>query len=437
MPVALWILAYLMLVLGPLFALLLPPAQPGLGFLWDLAMALGFSGLGMMGVQFLLTARFKKATAPFGIDIIYYFHRYLGVIAFALVAAHAGLVLIDNPALFAFFNPARAPGYMTAGILSALAMVVLVAASLGRKRFHIPYDGWRVTHAMLAAGATALAAVHIQGVQYYLATPWKAGLWHFSIAVWLGVMVFVRLVRPWQLARHPYVVREVREERGDAWTLVLDPDGHDGFSFAPGQFSWLTLGASPFGMTEHPFSMSAPDTGRGRIELTIKALGDFTRTIGTTRLGTRAYVDGPYGAFSPARHPAPGYVLIAGGIGIAPMMSMLRALADAGDTRPVWLFYAYRRWERMTFREALDGLTSRMRLTVINVLEEPPAEWTGEQGRITDSVLGRHLPADGTERSRLHYFLCGPQAMTDAMERTLHEMGIPRTQVHSELFDMV
>ena len=190
-------------------------------------------------------------------------------------------------------------------------------------------------------------------------------------------------------------------------------------------------------MTEHPFSMSAPDTGRGRIELTVKALGDFTRTVGSTRPGARAFVDGPYGAFCPSRHQAPGYVLIAGGIGIAPMMSMLRAMAEHGDTRPVWLFYAYRRWERMTFCETLDALTTRMRLSIVHVLEEPPDGWTGESGRITRELLERHLPTGATNRGELHYFLCGPQAMTDAMERVLHEMAVPRTHVHSELFDMV
>ena len=68
---AFWIAAYLAAVIAPLFALLAGPTPAGGGFWWDFAMALGFAGLAMMGVQFFLTARFKRATAPFGIDLIY------------------------------------------------------------------------------------------------------------------------------------------------------------------------------------------------------------------------------------------------------------------------------------------------------------------------------------------------------------------------------
>jgi predicted ferric reductase len=68
--------------------LLIGPLPPGAGLWWDFSMALGFAAMAMMSMQFALTARFRRATAPFGIDIIYYFHRYVGVIAFGLLLAH-------------------------------------------------------------------------------------------------------------------------------------------------------------------------------------------------------------------------------------------------------------------------------------------------------------------------------------------------------------
>lgn len=78
--VTFWICIYLVLVLAPLFILTLREMPSGSGFWWDLSMALGFSAMAMMGVQFLLTSRFWRASAPFGIDTIYYFHRYLALI---------------------------------------------------------------------------------------------------------------------------------------------------------------------------------------------------------------------------------------------------------------------------------------------------------------------------------------------------------------------
>jgi predicted ferric reductase len=107
-------------------------------------------------------------------------------------------------------------------------------------------------------------------------------------------------------------------------------------------------------MKEHPFSMSSPPCADSKLEFTIKELGDFTRTIGQIEPGETAYVDGPYGAFSIDRYRAPGFVFIGGGIGLPPLMSMMRALAERGDRRPHLLLTANSRWERITFRVAVS-----------------------------------------------------------------------------------
>ncbi len=389
----------------------------------------------MLGVQFFLTARFRRATAPYGIDIIYYFHRYLGIVALVIILAHPGLLWAANPAIISLFNPLTAPWHITAGTLSLLAVAGLTAASLLRRRLAIEYDRWRVGHSLLAIAAVGLGLLHIQGVGYYVASPEKRALWTAIGASLLAVLGYVRLIRPWMLRREPYRVVAIEPERGDAWTVTLEAVGHGGLRFQPGQFAWLTLRSSPFAMKEHPFSFSSsPVRSDGRLAFTIKELGNFTRTMKDLVPGEPGYVDGPYGAFSIDRHPAPGYVFIAGGIGIAPIVSMLRALADREDQRPVLLLYAYRRWERMTFREAIQELSGRLALRVVHVLEEPPADWLGERGWITREVLERHLPSD---RSEPQYFICGPEKMTQAMEKLLFDLGAPLRRVHSELFDLV
>ena len=306
-------------------------------------------------------------------------------------------------------------------------------SSWWRRRLGLHYDAWRRWHSALAIAALGLALAHIGGVGHYVAAPWKRALWTGIGLSWLGVIVYVRVGRPWRMLRRPYDVIDVRPERGDAWTVVVRPRGHQGFRYHPGQFAWLTLRASPFAMREHPFSISSGPVASGQLEFTIKELGDFTGTIKTVRSGETAFVDGPYGAFTIDRHRAPGYVFIAGGIGIAPLMGMLRALADRGDTRPVILFYAYRRWERLTFREAIETLRSQITLHVVYVLGEPPEHWEGETGLLEPGVLSRHLPSD---RRSFHYFICGPEAMTQAVERALYGLGVPLRQMHTELFDM-
>jgi predicted ferric reductase len=230
-------------------------------------------------------------------------------------------------------------------------------------------------------------------------------------------------------------VAEVRPERGQVWTLALQPQSGSRLRFSPGQFAWLTLSASPFAMREHPFSIASSAERGERLELSIKALGDFTSTIKDMNVGEAAWIDAPYGTFSIDDYPAaPGYAFVAGGIGVAPVMSMLRTLADRGDRRPLVLFYGNRVWDRVAFREELDALTTRLNLAVVHVLLEPPADWTGERGFISEEVLMRHLPP---ERHRLHCFLCGPTPMTTSVEHSLAALGVPAAQVHSEIFDWV
>ncbi len=433
--VLLWLGIYVAAVTLPLFALLAGSTGAGRGWAWDFAMALGYAGLAMLGVQFALTARFRRATAPFGIDIIYYFHRYLALLALALVLAHYLILRWHNPAALGAADPRSAPGYMSAGRL-ALALFVLVSVlALARRGLRLEYDRWRVLHAALATAALALALWHLAGSGRYLDSAWKQALWAVYGAFWIGLIAYVRVFRPWRVSRSPWRVGRVRPERGRVWTLELEPPLGQSLRFSPGQFAWLTLRASPFAMKEHPFSIaSSAERGPG-IELSIKALGDFSSGIKDIAVGETAWLDAPYGTFGIDRHPdAPGFVFIAGGIGLAPLLSMLRTLADRHDRRPLWLFYGNRAWERVAFREELERLAQALDLRVVHVLLEPPPGWAGEQGYITTDLLARHLPARRTE---FEYLMCGPTPMTVSVEHSLAALSVPVRQVHSEIFDWV
>ena len=426
---------YLVLVLVPLAVVLtgrVPPSQAG--FWWAASMAAGFAGLSMMGAQAALTGRFRRVAALCPTDRIYLFHRYAGIAAALVVLAHPVILVVDEPERLIYLNPFEMPAYIVAGQAAVVALVLLMATSLWRRGLHMPYEAWRIAHDALALVAVVLTVVHIDGVRYYLGHPLKYAAWLGAAAVWIGCVLFARVVRPWQVWRRPYRVTAVQRERGDAWTVSVAPDGHAGLTFRAGQFAWLTIGRSPFTLSDHPFSFSSsPGRTDGQLEFTIKELGDFTRTVGRIQPGTRAFVDGPYGGFTIDLHEAPGYVFIAGGIGIAPLLSMLRALDDRGDTRSHLLLHAGSCSERLTCREAVDGLATRLTLTVVPVLTDAEAGWTGERGYVTEALLDRHVPED---RSARHYFVCGPPAMIRAVRGHLVALGVPTTRIHSELFDL-
>lgn len=430
-----WVSLYLTLVLAPLAVLMIGEVPPGSGFWWDFSKALGFAGMAMMGVQFVLTARFRRASAPFGIDIIYYFHRYLAILAFAIIALHFLILRIGYVEALGTMNPLKAPWYLTAGRAALAMFALLIISSLWRKPLRIHYDEWRMLHIGLAVTAFLLALAHIEGVGYYIEAPAKRWLWTGYTLFWLLLIVYIRLIKPWRMRGKPYRVAEVRQERGGSWTLALEPDGHEGMQFQPGQFAWLTLRESPWHVKEHPFSFSSSAVRQDRLEFTIKEVGDFTRTIKQTQVGETAYLDGPYGVFSVDRYPdAPGFVFIAGGVGATPIVSMLRTLADRHERRPQWFVYGNNRWEEVIFREELETLKERLNLRLVHVLKEPPSDWQGESGYVTPELLRKVLPADAR---RYEYFLCAPKPMSDAVQQGLRALRVPLGRVHFELFDLV
>lgn len=431
---AAWIAAYIIFAAFPLLVLLTGNMPKGGGFWWDFAMALGFGGLAIMGLQSALTARFRRATAPFGVDIIYYFHRWVAVGALALLVAHYVILRGRYGSALGPTNPLEAAWHMTAGRAALLLFAVLIVSSLWRKNLRLEYDRWRIAHAVMAVAAVTLAITHVWGAGHYTRAAWKGALWSGYSLLWVLVVAYVRVLRPWSLWRTPYRVEAVRQERGRAWTVTVAPQGHAGLRFSPGQFAWLTLRASPFRAKEHPFSFSGSAADPPKLEFTIKELGDFTRTIRDVRVGERAYVDGPHGVFTTDYYAhASAFVFIAGGVGIAPLMSMLRTLADRADRRPARLIYGNRRWSDVIFREEIEALRERLDLTVVHVLQEPPPDWPGLQGMLTEDVLGRAIPAEACTGV---FFLCGPKPMSDVAQRALHGRGVPLHRIHCELFDM-
>lgn len=335
-----WILIYVLVVAAPVFIMLVGPRPEGRSFLQDFSVAMAFCAVSIIGLQFILTARIPSLKRPFGSDAVYYFHHSISVVAVGLVLLHVILLVVhdvDTVKLLAFWAAPTRARFALAGLLCLLALVL---ASVFRRRLGMEYVVWRITHGLLAMGAVAFAMTHMQLVGIYLSLPWKRALWAVYSALWIAALAYARIVRPILMKCRPYEVKSVQQERGNAWTLNLAPIGHSGARFSPGQFAWITVNRSPFADVEHPFSFSSSAEQHHVLGFTIKALGDFTERIHAFPPGARVYLDGPFGAFSMDRRPnARAFLFIAGGIGITPIMSMLRTMCDRGDRRPCLLIY--------------------------------------------------------------------------------------------------
>jgi ferredoxin-NADP reductase len=165
----------------------------------------------------------------------------------------------------------------------------------------------------------------------------------------------------------------------------------------------------------------------------IKNRGDFSGAAGDIAPRTPAYVDGPHGNFMLEGRPCRSIALFAGGIGIAPLLGILRDLQLRGDRRPVRLVYGTRNAGRLVGMDVIDAARQGLDLRVDCVLEEPPPGWTGEVGAISPAVVARAIA--GLEPGRCLCLLCGPAPMMLAVERVLLGLGVPGGNIVFERFD--
>ena len=396
------------------------------------SLATGCIGLSLMVVALVLPGRMPSILSAFGIEWVLRNHRFIGILAVFLVIAHVLFVLPGDPRGLAIFDLATAPRPVWAATTSTLALFALVVLAARRHKRQARYEGWRMLHVALAITALVGAGLHVWWLGHFVRDQ-LMGAW-FALLAAGAITVTVRrwVVLPRRARRNAYVVEGVRPTSGDAVTVALRAHGHRGMPFRAGQFAWLKIGTSPFVFEEHPFTIASTAEHPQRMEFTIKALGDFSELLIGLRPGRHIYLDGPYGRFTIDGLRASGFVFIAGGIGITPMLSILRTLADRGDRKSHHLIVSARTASDLHARAELSVLCSKLNLTVTEVLAKPPRGWAGQTGRIDQALLDRCLP----RRSRHHhYFLCGPPSMVEGVSGLLRRRGIGSQRIHTELFD--
>lgn len=425
---------YVVLCALPLVLALIRPPEFARGFGVEFGVALGFLALSMMGLQFILSARFGPLSRRIGQDSLLQFHKYAGIAAAVFVFAHPAVLIIVQPAYASFFDPRV--NFMRAAALSTAcgALALLILLSVFRARLGISYEWWRLTHGGLASIVMLVGMAHVVMVGHYADPAPKAAAFVLLIGAPLAILAHMRLLHPRSVRKRPYRLAQVRNERDRVWTVEIEAHGHDSIPFEPGQFVWLTFADSPWSLRQHPFTIASSAANPARLEFTIKELGDFTSTIGRLPIGSTVFVDGPAGGFRlPA--DAPRAVLVAGGIGITPMLSILRSMHDRNDRRPVTLIYANQTLEKAALRHELDRLAQSLPLRIVHVLEHPPEHWTGPTGYVTPEVLDRALSTE--DFASAVFMICGPDPMMNAVESALLDRTVSRDRIRSERFNVV
>ncbi len=236
----------------------------------------------------------------------------------------------------------------------------------------------------------------------------------------LAFYVYRELLARFFLSLHDYQVAAVTPVAEDLTEISLKPLGRP-MTFVPGQFAMVYLEGKD-GWHRHPFTIaSAPQEDVVRV--TVKALGDYTaRLRETIEPGMPAVIGGPHGRFF--HHRGTGRQLwVAGGVGIAPFLSWVRAL-DQTPIRHVDLFYSAE--GRAPFSDELEAAAAAHPTLTLHLID------TSVQGRLTTAQM---LEATGASPRELSVFMCGPAPMLRTFQTQLHSAGVPSRHIHREYFD--
>jgi ferredoxin-NADP reductase/DMSO/TMAO reductase YedYZ heme-binding membrane subunit len=380
-----------------------------------------------MVVVVLLVARIPPLERAIGQDRLAAWHRKLGPWPLYLLVGHAIFITVGY-ARAAHTGVLHQLGQLLwtyPGILAATAgSILLIAAGvtsyrLARRRMR--YETWWSVHLYTYLALFLSFSHQIDTGASFVGHPLARTWW---TAIWVGTLLTVvgaRIALPlWRSLHHRLrVVAVVREGPG---TVSVVMEGHrlDRLPVYGGQFFQWRFLLPGMWWQAHPYSLSAVPSG-DRVRITVKDLGDHSRSLARLKAGTRVAIEGPYGTFTPDARQGDRVLLVGAGVGSAPIRSLLQDLPRHADV--VTLLRASTPHE-LVLRDAIardvEGRGGRL-------VELP--------GSRRDVPLDAHaLRALVPDLRRRDTYVCGPGPFTDALTASLRRAGVPSERIHFESF---
>ena len=395
--------------------------------------AIGIVTAGLVFFQVVLIARFRLLDHIFGLDRLVRFHRVSGAVILLAGLAHPVLVMASEGMWMIPLETRYWPEWT--GAMTLVMVAGLVVSALFRNALNIPFHWWRRLHQCTAWTAICLLFGHVLTVSetFELAGP-RLGTLVLAAAL-LALFMAIRAAGV-GFGTWPYTVSAVTPAGKNAVLIVLAPVlPEKPLAFHPGQFGFFTFSSAAVTGEAHPFTIASSPSQTGQIDLVVRTTGDWTRRLMHLSPGDRCRIDGPYGLFSfQTLQPDGPMVMIAGGIGITPMLSMLRHMADrrrlaAQPDINITLIWTNRTRKHRVCPDIFEFLEQNLEgLTIHHIFTRDPEAGTR---RINPPFLARLLEQTP---DHAHFYLCGPAPMMAQIRRMLKETGISSSRIHTEHF---
>ncbi|HEX7405372.1 MAG TPA: ferric reductase-like transmembrane domain-containing protein [Candidatus Nanopelagicaceae bacterium] len=380
-------------------------------------------------VGIMLVARIPWVERGVGHDRLVTWHRKLGPYSLFLVGFHVLFVIFGYagqfhvPLAVQFWRILHQYLWMWAALAAFIFMMAAGITSYKKARAKMSYETWWIIHVYTYL-AIGLAFMHqVLNGPMFIGHPLNRIFWtvlyvlmSFSIVVWrIGIPVARSI-------RHNLRVERVVVEGPGVISIIMRGRKLHKLSAEGGQFFGWRFVARGHLMMSHPYSLSASPS-QHLLRITVKDLGDHSRSLAFLKPGTRVFVEGPYGAFTAGRSSRPHVVLVGGGVGITPIRAIME---EFGDSVQMDVIFRASRQEDLVLRQELDYLAAQ----------------SGGTTRIHYLVGSRkQYPMDAKAMRKLvprfadsDIYICGPGPLVDAVREAARDVGVPKNRFHDEAF---
>jgi predicted ferric reductase len=381
--------------------------------------------------QIVLSARLKWLDRIFDLKNLFRFHRIIGIVIACLVIIHPIFIFIPEDRIFVPFQLRYWPEFV--GLFLLFLIIATVISSRWRTRLKLAFHRWWSIHRWAAIVIVTAFYVHLFSVSSTFEQKMPQ-MFAFCAMGLCGLLLFWIRTRILRIRRKSFLVSGIEPVGEDAVCLKIISKTNPIPAYLPGQFSFITVISPRISKEEHPFTISSTPTRPACLEFIVRTTGDWTAQLKNLQPGDRVLLNGPFGRFSHLRLcEEKEIIMIAGGIGITPMLSMLRYMADRNEQRKITLIWSNQTRKRIIMPAAFRELEVQLKgLRIFYVLTRDP-EHRGDRGRLDRLKLRRLISNCGKSSA---VFVCGPDQMIKEICGFLFSIGYPRRMIFTERFSL-
>lgn len=377
----------------------------------------------------LLVARIPWVERGVGHDRLVTWHRKLGPWSLYLIGLHILLITVGYAGQFqvSLFSESISIlttfDWMWAALAGFIFMITAGVTSYKKARAKLSYETWWMIHISTYA-AIALSFMHqILNGPMFIGHPLNKAFWIALYSAMVFAIVYWRFVIPiYRSLRHGIRVEKVVVEGPGMVSVIMRGKQLAKLGAQGGQFFGWRFLAKGHALISHPYSLSAAPTAH-YLRITVKDLGDHSRSLADLKPGTRVFMEGPYGAFTAGRASRKHVVLIGGGVGITPVRAIIEEFRNGVQLDVI---VRVSRPEELILREELDYLAAQSEGSIrIHYLVGSRKIHPMDAKSIT-ALVPRFADSD--------IYICGPAPLVNAVRDAAHEVGVPKNRFHDEAF---